>query len=251
MPNSQSDGANAAKRFGGKDSLRPVTIKQLHDAHHPHADAEHFMIDDAETMQITLVAQIRNISLQATNQTYKMDDGTGTIEAKIWVDSDLVNNPDDPMNKNRDKLQEGSYARVYGRLKEFNNKRHVGANVIRPITDLNEIQYHLLEATYVHLATTRGPANALQAKSGSNGTTANGGYGGDSGDTQLPASISQRARKVFQCIKAAPQQQEGTHAQSIASQLGMDMGEVMKASDELVGYGIIYTTVDEHTWAIL
>lgn len=248
MPNSQHDG-NAAKRFSGKDSLRPVTIKQLHDAHNPHADSEHFMIDDCETMQITFVAQIRNISLQTTHHTYKMDDGTGTIEAKIWVDSDLVNNPDDPMNKHREKLQEGAYARVYGKLKEFNNKRHVGANVVRPITDFNEIQYHLLEATYVHLSSTRGPPSALQGKDGTNGVTANGNYG--DGDTQLPAGASQRAKKVFQCIKTSPQQNEGLHAQNIASRLNIELGEVIKASDELVGYGAIYTTVDEHTWAIL
>jgi len=60
-------------------------------------------------------------------------------------------------NDRKAATKEGEYLRVFGRLKAFNNKRHVAAHVIRPITDYNEGQYHLLEATAVHLYFTRGP----------------------------------------------------------------------------------------------
>jgi len=33
--------------------------------------------------------------------------------------------------------------------------------------------------------------------------------------------------------------------------LGMQVSEVLKAGDELVGHGKIYTTIDDNTWAIL
>lgn len=49
------------------------------------------------------------------------------------------------------------YVRVIGQLKSFNNKRSINAQVMKKITDFNEIQYHLLEAIYVHLYHTRGP----------------------------------------------------------------------------------------------
>ena len=252
MPGSQGENAST-KRSYGKDSLRPVTIKQLHDAHYPYADADHFIIDSSETTQVTFVGQIRNVSIQSMTHTYKIDDGTGTVEVKVWVDSDLMSNPDDPINQMREKLTEGTYARVFGRLKEFNNKRHVGATVIRPMQDFNEIQYHLLEATYIHLNITRGPPDALQAKAGANGHTNGAQNDGDAfiGERAMPAGASQAAKKVYQCIKATPQQNEGLHAQNIASKTNLDMSDVLKASDELVGYGMIYTTVDEHTWAIL
>jgi replication factor A2 len=249
MPGSQGDSGSGKKSYG-KDTLRPVTIKQLLDAYHPNPDAEHFMIDDGETSQVTFVGQVRNISQQTTNVTYKLDDGTGTIEVKVWVDMDAMNEE----GGSKPKVAEQGYARVYGRLKAFGNKRHVGANVIRPIEDLNEVQYHLLEATVVHLHFVRGPPESLQ-KGGANGAAngagaqQDGGYGG--GDRSMPTHMSPSARKVFACVKNTPQTNEGLHMQDIATRINLDVNEVLKAGDELQGLGLIYTTVDDHTWAVL
>lgn len=55
---------------------------------------------------------------------------------------------------------QGVYVRVIGQLKAFNNKRSINAQVLYLITDNNEIQYHMLEAIYVHLYHTRGPPPA-------------------------------------------------------------------------------------------
>jgi len=243
------DSPGGSKTYG-KDTLRPVTIKQVIDAQQPHPDAE-FKMDGTEITQITFVGQIRNVSTQATNITYKLDDGTGLIEVKQWIDTDA------PAETSKTQLQENTYVRVWGRLKAFNNKRHVGAHVIRPVTDFNEINMHLLEATYVHLYFTRGPPESLQpgiARGGdSNGmfveqTGTNGFANG--GGKQLPA-MSATARRVFNQLQAAPQNNEGLHVQNIAAQLGLPANDVFKAGDELLGMGIIYTTVDDETWAVL
>ena len=212
------------------------------------------MIDGAETTQVTFVGQIRNISTQATNVTYRLDDGTGTFEVKVWVDAEAQSAMDNP-NSMHAKLSENAYARVWGKLKSF-GKRHVVAHVIRPITDYNEINYHLLEATAVHLHFTRGPPESLQAKEGANGTNGQqqqGGYdgGGGFGDRKLPPTASGGARKVYQCIANTPQTNEGLHMQDIAQRTGMGVADVLKAGDELQGIGLIYTTVDDHTWALL
>lgn len=249
MPGSQGD-SPGGKRSYGKDTLRPVTVKQLLDAYHPNPDAEHFMIDDAEATQVTFVGQVRNISQQTTNVTYKIDDGTGIIEVKVWIDMDSM----DEAGESKSKVAEQAYVRVYGRLKAFGSKRHVGANVIRPVQDFNEVQYHLLEATVVHLHFTRGAPESLQkgGANGANGAT-NGaamqqdsGYGGG-----MPSHMSPAARKVFACVKNTPQTNEGLHMQDIAARINMDVNEVLKAGDELQGLGLIYTTVDDHTWAVL
>ncbi|KAK3626859.1 Replication factor A protein 2 [Elasticomyces elasticus] len=250
MPGSQTGDSPNAKRSYGKDTLRPVTIKQLLDAHHPHPDAEYFMVDGSEATQVTFVGQVRNISTQTTNVTYKLDDGTGIIEVKVWIDADAFNDEADPSNQ-KPKPAEQGYARVWGRLKAFNNKRHVGANIIRPIQDFNEIQYHLLEATAVHLHFSRGPVEQLQQSNGgaqSNGAQ-NGAYGGGmqqgGGGKQLPANTSMAARKVFQAIKTTEQGNEGLHIQHIATAAGLDINEVVKGGGELMDMGMIFTTVDE------
>jgi len=250
----------STKRTYGKDTLRPVTIRQLIEAHHPHPDADYFMIDNSEATQVTFVGQVRNISQQATNVTYKLDDGTGVMEVKVWIDAEAV-------EEKKDKVAEQGYARVWGRLKAFNNKRHVGAQIIRPIPDFNEIQYHLLEATAVHLHFSRGPPESLQqngagAGAGKAGGVANGegqanggGYGGGAenggGVKQLPPSASRAARVVYQTLAETPQTHEGLHMQDIATRCGLEITEVMKGGDELANMGMIYTTVDDYTWAVL
>lgn len=252
MPGSQGD-SPSSKRSYGKDTLRPVTIKQLNDAHHPHPDAEYFMIDNTEATQVTFIGQIRNISTQTTNVTYKLDDGTSTIEVKQWIDSDAFNNPDDPSNQ-KPKLTENQYARVWGRLKVFGSKRHVGANIIRPVQDYNEIAYHLLEATVVHLHFTRGPPGGEQANGGAvangNGQQQNG-QTTFPGEKPMPTSASSAARRMYEVIKTTPQTNEGLHMQDVAHRANMEVSDVLKASEELMSMGLIYTTVDDHTWAIL
>ena len=39
--------------------------------------------------------------------------------------------------------------------------------------------------------------------------------------------------------------------QDIASRSGLEIAEVLKGGDELMNIGMIYTTVDDHTWALL
>ncbi|KAH0563049.1 hypothetical protein GP486_002382 [Trichoglossum hirsutum] len=253
---SQSSPGSASKTYG-KETLRPVTIKQLLEAKQPHPDAE-FKVDDVEITQVSFIGQIRNISSQSTNITYKMDDGTGTIEVKQYIDSDAASFMDTDSGPSKPKLVEGVYARAWGRLKAFNNKRHVGAHVIRPIQDHNEIQYHLLEATAVHLYFTRGPPeqflgtatdDAFKQESSSYGDNA----GADamaSNGRSLP-QMSPAARKVYEALRSGPQNGEGMHVHQLVNQLGMPYPEVLKAGDELLGNGSIFTTIDDETWAIL
>lgn len=204
--------------------------------------------------QITFVGQIRNISTQTTNTTYKLDDGTGTVEVKQWNDADAINAME--MDESKPKLAENIYARVWGRMmKPLNNRRHVGSHVIRPIKDLNEVQCHLLEATTVHLYHTRGPPGSAQGKGGAT----NGDYGqqqagygagdGAMGGLGAQANLSPPARRVLQCLQTVEQSNEGLHMHDIAQRLQMDMADVMKGGDELLAQSLIFATVDDSTWA--
>ncbi len=153
------------------------------------------------------------------------------------------------------KLTENDWARVWGRLKAFNNRKHVGAHVIRRIEDKMDITYHLLEATYVHLYFTRGPLDQIKQENGANGDAdGQAGYGGggnvDMNGRPMP-KVSAAAMKVFQTLKNSPQNNEGLHVQNIASNCQMNVADVMKAGDELLSHSMIFTTVDDNTWALL
>ena len=210
-------------------------------------------------LKITVVGQIRNISTQTTNVTYKLDDGTATIEVKQWIDSEA---PDDMDVDNiagppKPKLAENDWARVWGKLKEFSGKRHLGAHVIRPITDKMDITYHLLESTAVHLYFSRGLLEPVKKEEP--GTAVNGGvyeteaYGGNTGDqaTRMLNTLSMNARKVYNTLKNSPQNNEGLHVQNIAANANMNVNDATKAGEELLSNSLIFTTVDDNTWALL
>ncbi|OJJ44994.1 hypothetical protein ASPZODRAFT_144313 [Penicilliopsis zonata CBS 506.65] len=251
---------------GGKgesnQTLRPVTVKQALDATQPYPEAN-YQIDSADASTICFVGQVRNISSQSTNVTYKIDDGTGEIEVKQWNDPSSADSMDTDEAKEGDdggsgkpKIELNGYAKVYGKLKSFGNKRYVGAQVVRPLTNINELHVHLLEAAAVHLFFTRGPPGP-KTEAGSGGAVGKGGEmsmgGGDyaAGNNKALPAMSPVARRVFNLLKNEPQSNEGLHMQLIAAKLNLPATEVSRAGDELLTAGLVFSTVDEMTWAIL
>lgn len=235
------------------ESLRPVTIKQLLDVEEAYPGAD-LAIDGHPITQVTIVGQVRQISPQPTNITYRLDDGTGVIDVKKWVDVDKQEDLDP-------KYALDQHVRVWGRLKSFNQKRHVGAHFIRAVDDFNEVNYHMLESTYVHLYFTKGgDPGAVQNGAGG---TASGGDGGDSmfvdsyggnGSSESSAKLAAcgpSAQRMYQYLTGSSTGNEGVHLNMITSNTGMTTREVLSAADELLGQGLVYTTVDDETWAVL
>ncbi|KAG0215935.1 replication factor A protein 2 [Mortierella sp. GBA30] len=146
-----SDGG--APKKNTNHTLRPVTIKQLHAVAQTQADGD-FKIDGHDLGQITFIAVVRTINRQSTQHTYQVEDGTGTIDAKSFPSVD-----DDSADTNM--IVEGAYVRIVGLLKSFNNRFTVNIHAIRPIEDFNELTYHLLETTFVHVSFTRSKTGGI------------------------------------------------------------------------------------------
>ncbi|KAI0014422.1 replication protein A, subunit RPA32 [Xylariaceae sp. FL0662B] len=228
------------------ESLRPVTIKQIIDAEMAYGSDGSFRIDGIDITQVTFVGMVRSISPQTTNITYKLDDGTGTIEVKQWLDPDRQDDAG-----GRPSFQPEQYVRVYGRLKSFGNKRHVGAHVMKPVLDFNEVNYHLLEATYVHLFFTRGGAPGAAGAAGDGDSMfVDGGADSAHNEAKLKGA-SAKARKMYNYLNNSPNSNEGVNMHVIARDTGMTIQEVMVAAEELLGNGTVYTTLDDETFAIL
>lgn len=220
-----------------------MTIKQLIECKEAYPGAD-LAVDGVPTTQVTLVAQVRSVSPQAINVVYRLDDGTGVIDVKKWIDAEKPDSIQD--------FAPGTYVRVFGRLQSFNNKRQVGAHYIRPIEDYNEVSYHLLEATYVHLALTKGPAGGTMQQPQDDGDSmfVDGGDGGGSGAVQARVgSCSRNAQTVFNFLANTP----GTevHLSQVMSGTGLSAKDIMAATDELLDRALIYTTQDDETWAIM
>jgi replication factor A2 len=229
-----------------EDSIRPITIKQLLDAQ-PTPSNDELIIDGKEVHTVTFIGKVRNVAVQPTRIVYKLDDGTGTFEVKEWVRGE----PGD----NRPAITENQYARVMGRPRLFQTSKQLWDTVLRPITDFNEVSYHLLEATYVHLYYTKGPIN----EDGLSGTTAGQSLGQTSFNTGVQDAgpggdmrgLSPLARKVINVLMNSEQNNEGLHVQEIAARLGVDAAELIPAGAELQDTSKIYTTVDDETWKLL
>lgn len=158
----------------------------------------------------------------------------------------------DDNKSSKPKVEQNGYVKVFGKLKAFGNKRYVNAHCVRPLTDINELHYHLLEATAVHLFFTRGPPGGASsgATGAATGAAAEGGMAEGDGGRALPP-LSSVARRIYNLLKSEPQSNEGLHAQHIAAKLGLPVTDVMKGGDELLNAGVIFSTFDEMTWAIL
>ena len=132
----------------------PCTIKQLINAEQG-AEANSFMIDGKRVHRVKVIAQIMEVSKQTNAITLVLDDGTGRIDTRYWLapDADEDNVVQD--TSEADAWQEGVYVRVFGNIRKFktSEKHSFVAISVVPIQDFNEITFHLLEATFVHLKT--------------------------------------------------------------------------------------------------
>ncbi|KAI9171121.1 replication factor a2 [Paramyrothecium foliicola] len=248
-----SQGGEGAGPRGKNESLRPVTIKQIYDAEETYNGSE-FKIDGAPASLITVVGQVRRATPQSTVINYRIGDGTGEIDVAKWINHDKQDEP-------QQTFELDSYVRVTGNIKAANNKRSVFSHDLRQVPDYNEVNYHMLESTYVHLFHTRGPLGAQNgaAADGDSMFVDGGDYAGGAGagaaaGGQAPSKLSgcgPNARKMFTFMNNTPGGNEGIHLNVVTSSTGMALRDVLGAADELLGQGLIYTTVDDETWAIL
>ncbi|KOS15849.1 rfa2-dna replication factor 36 kda subunit [Malassezia pachydermatis] len=235
----------------GTNSLRPVTIRQVLNASQPHSDAP-FVFDDAELSQVSLVAWIRSINRNTTNVQYTLDDGTGQIDVRQWVDHSLDE------GGQTEEFTENQFVRILGEIKSFNNKRSITAASVAVIEDHNEYLFHQLEVIQAHLALLKGgsvrltclthiqtskvPASSVEA-SAYNDAALN---SADPMATDL-SHLTPLQRKIYQAIAAeAPDWPEGVDIQQVFQRCkNTDPAQVQDAIDELANDGYIYQASDE------
>jgi len=229
-------------------SLRPVTILQILNAVQAHTDAE-FTIDDSEPSQLTFVAQVISCVAQVTTIVLQVTDGTGQMDVRQWLESA------EEGEKKKEAIGEMGWVRILGTIRSFNNKRQITAARIHPITDMNEIFFHQLEALSVHLYYTKGAIEATGGISAAGGATSAYTAGGTGGAaTEAYPDLDDLQRAIMTWMKNSAAGDEGLHvvaiAQGVAKRFGMDAATISGAIDRLLDDGYIFQTVDDEHYAV-
>ncbi|KAI9139406.1 hypothetical protein BKA69DRAFT_1086100 [Paraphysoderma sedebokerense] len=265
----QTDSPARPNSSSGSSShtIRPVTIRQLnHHVEQVHPDAP-LKLDNAEFSNITFVGIIRAINEASTIITYLIEDGTGSIEAKVFVgaDSSMTQSPE---------LAEAKvnvYVRVYGKLKIFNGKKSFSVSQMRVVRDFNEVTYHHLDAIQAHLYFTKGALHELRARR-DNVAKSTSGFGNPgvhnpmSNDmSNMGAYSSENAgfnnndlneacdtpikSAIFRLVKQNSDYNEGANISFVERELskqGFSGMEVRETIQDMVDNGIFYNTDDDH-----
>jgi len=224
----------------------PCAVSQLMSA--SQAD-ESFKVGEVEVSQVTIVGIIRSTDKSMTNIQYKVDDMTGApMDVKQWVDTE------DP-SMDSTVLPPGTYVKVSGNLRSFQNHRSVVAFSVRPLEDMNEITSHMLEVVHAHMAL--GRSHKLQTAC--NVTPPRGhvpeskpGYGADAvtainnlANSTVFNGLSANQNQVLCLIRSCPDQQ-GISIQDLKQRLsGISLNVIKQAVEFLSNEGHIFSTIDE------
>ncbi|KAK2157665.1 hypothetical protein LSH36_187g06022 [Paralvinella palmiformis] len=182
-----------------------------------------FMVDNIELNQVTIVGMVRSVKESATKIEYVIDDMTGP-----------------PLDVHRVvALRENLYVRVHGHVRSFQGKHHLMTFKIVPITNMNELTYHMLEVIHGHLALTKGVAGG--GKPVQYGSDMDTGYQGAHTDPGLSPLQAQ----VFQAISACTDER-GIGITNLFEKLrGIPQTAIREAVDFLSSEGHIYSTIDD------
>ena len=211
-----------------------------------HAQDEGLRVNGEEVHNITLLGKVIEATDTATNQVYTLDDGTGTVVVKQWVDAD-----DADAASKKDAVTVGKYARVYGHVKQFGSDPSVVAFSVRPVEDHNEVTYHFLEAVYCN-SHNASRADAKPAAPGAGDAAAAAGTAYAAPSSAPAAAVNAAGGSCVDQAKAIfegpdGRRDEGVKIDVVAQQLNgrFTEAQVREAVEHLVNEGHLYSTIDD------
>lgn len=231
------EGGNAAAM------QKPVTVKMLKKAvDSKQAPEDEYKVNGEAILNVTIVGKVIEASKKASYIMYKVDDGTGVCDVKVWSES----------SDSADELAAvGAYVRVYGGLKSISNETMISGHsehAVRTITDFNEVTFHMLEVVYssglAAKKTTMGgevPASAYTVPAAQNTAV--------TGD-QDSADIS---TAIIGVLRAGSFGEEGMHIDKITEELNgrFTRDAVEQAVNEMANDGTAFTTTDDFHFALV
>jgi replication factor A2 len=265
-------GGGAPRKSYDEQTMVPITINMAL-ASCPDESAEgsdnQQLADGRKLYHVRLVAAIRSVDNHSTNVLYTVEDGTGLMEVKQWIDDDACTAANDARRECCTITAEpwgGRYLKITGQIKDYDGKKMIVAESVRVLHTGNELAHHMLEVVYAEQNWQRkqmGTGNNMHMMMG-------GGTGvGFGGSMATPSNQRQRAQqplasqsgggaaadgglrdKVLAFIQANENgNDQGASVpeciQNLQFTSGFSEGAVRKMVDDLASEGLIYSTVDE------
>lgn len=251
------------KSYGGKSAVRAVTVKQLSEATMD-TENDSWVVSGEAVQDVTLVGKIVSVEEKSTHAEYGVCDGTGRVMVRSYINSD-----DGAEEKQRAELRQGRYARVFGKFRTQAGEMCVSAHSMRPVTDFNEVTYHLLEAVYTHLDALKrqgysfdAAGNPVTAAPGglaagapagaAPGAFVGGGAGGGGGAMAGAAGgggggALEEVNQLFMTPEAM-NSAEGLSFDQVVQRLGnkYNRDDLKRYIEELCDQGLLYSTNDDH-----
>ncbi|KAG7037548.1 Replication protein A 32 kDa subunit A [Cucurbita argyrosperma subsp. argyrosperma] len=194
----------------------PVTVKQISEASHPGEEKANFVINGVDITNVTIVGKVSEKAERNTDITFIVDDGTGRIGCKRWVNDTFD-------TKQMDEIQDGMYVRVIGHLKIFQSNKQIFAFSVRPVTNFDEITFHFIECIHDHLRNSK-----LQV-------------------LIAGADVDSSASNFFLFLTIFCRAKErGIHRDELSQQLKIPLKKIVDSIRALEDEGLIYSTIDEY-----
>ncbi|KAI3403489.2 RFA2 [Candida oxycetoniae] len=218
-----NEGESQSTKQQVRSSLTPVTIKQILEASQPKPDGD-FIVNNVTLNMVSFIGVVRKLDGQGMSIVIMVEDGTGSIEVRKWVDENN-SSIEQEMEKYSGFLNK--YVFIGGSLKTHMTKKSIQNAAISPIEDSNQIIYHHLSAIDHHLK-----SQGVPKSSGSN--TSNSLFVKDDSSNSL-------VDKIFDFIREESKtMQEGVPLQFIAQKLGIEQDVALKECNELIENGRVY-----------
>lgn len=247
MESSQGSGGkgNNGRKSTDEQTIQPCTVSMILRARpEPGADNSLELPDGRKVHHIAFVGAIKDFVENSTNIMYEVEDGTGLIEVKQWVDQ---NDSAAKLEMRQLCMKENIYVKVVALPKFYDGTVQLVAESIRPIVSGNELSCHLLDVVYAgEKLKNRGMFVAPQM------SLQQGHHVSAMGSAGRPLQKANDSRDVKDAVARfirveGDKNDVGAEIAECVSQLGVRYGEeaVRKCVEELAGEGLIYSTATE------
>lgn len=238
MNDTQTPSKGSGDKVKKKQNVVPVMVSEV-----LAAPEEGFTVEGMEVGMVVICGKVTSVERAATKTTYTMEDNSGSLEVVQWIDEGAMGA----------EHNEGADVKVVGSVRTQQEKRHVMAFKITPISSTAEMDCHLLQVVYAKLKIRQ---LAAKAEGGSGmadyGGLSNSMMGGGLGTVQAPAAAAHQGfghknyDLVYGVIKGSVEEQ-GVDRGHINNMVRSKMSkqELDSALDFLSSEGHIYSTIDE------